>query len=238
MRLSMTIIAAAVLALAACEATTKRAGFEVSIAVQSDDGSPLPGVRVAADEVVLGTTGPNGVLLLTLEAPDGTRMRVSPICPDGFDAPKQGAPLVLRSFDGLDRKRSNQLAVSLTCRPRQRTVAVVVRADGHGDLPVLVDGEVVGRTNDKGVAHLTMRRPSNATFRVALDTSARPRLQPQNPEVPFVLAAADDIFVFDQSFEQRKAKKRKRRRKRVKVAPKPTGPVKIQSNKKRRWRAL
>ena len=114
----------------------------------------------------------------------------------------------------------------------------MVHADGRAGLPVLVDGEVVGRTNARGVAHLALHRPSNTTFRVALDTSSRPRLRPRNPEVPFAVGDADDIFVFDQSFEQLRVRKRRRHRKRANKAVKPARPIKIESSSKRRWRSL
>ena len=121
---------------------------------------------------------------------------------------------MLRKFHGLEQGHGNKLSLSLQCRPRERTAVLVVRSDGHADLPVLVDGVEVGRTNAKGIAHLALRRPSNSIVRVALDTSAHPRLQPQSPETPFEIGDADDIFVLDQSFEKRVVKKRRKRRKR------------------------
>lgn len=236
---ALRVAAAAVVALSACETPPPRPSFEVTIDVHSDDGTALAGVALAAGDLALGKTGPDGRLTVTLHVADGTRLSVTQRCPDGFDPAAPGAPLVLRSFVGLDRRaRGNRLVVSLVCRPRERTVAVVVRAAGHAGLPVLVDGEPVGRTNAAGVAHVAVRRPSNTRFRVALDTSSRPRLRPQNPEAPFVVAQADDLFVFDQRFEQRKRRRRRRRRKRKVEQAAPARPVKIESASRRRWRSL
>jgi len=240
MRRGTLAVLCGLVAFAGCESTAPKTSFDVAIAVTSDDGTPLSGVRVAGDEITLGTTGQDGVLLVAMRADDGTRMKVQPICPEGYDAASDGSLLVLRKFHGLEEGRGNELSLSLQCRPRERTAVLVVRSDGRADLPVLVDGVEVARTNAKGVAHLALRRPSNSIVRVALDTTGHPRLQPQNPETPFAIGEADDILVLDQSFElaAKTAKKHRRPKRRAETVKKPTGPVKIESTSKRRWRSL
>jgi hypothetical protein len=53
--------------------------------------------------------------------------------------------------------------------------------------------------------------PVNGGFQLALDTADRPDLRPQSPSHRYALANTDELFVFDQTFEQRKVKKRRHR---------------------------
>ena len=145
----------------------------------------------------------------------------------------------MRRFRSLDR-RADELRVSIECRATERLVALVVNTDRRPDLPVIMDGREVGRTNSEGVAHLALRMAPNTTFRVALDTSADKTLRPKSPTATFTVGDADSLVLFDQAFvEEIKRKKRRRRKKKAKPPPVDTRPNKIVGpDKKRRWRRV
>jgi hypothetical protein len=77
---------------------------------------------------------------------------------------------------------------------------------------VKLGGREVARTDAAGVAHLAMRMMPNTTFRLQIDTAARPDLAPQSPGATFTVPDTDEVFLYDQPFEVRRAKRRGRAR--------------------------
>jgi hypothetical protein len=192
------ITAAAIAALATgagCDARVPIDAYTVEVSVRSDTGAPLPGIAIRAHDTLLGETGPLGGLRVELTAPEGTHLRLAAECPETH-RPAPETVLRLRHFAGIDAA-NNLLRVSFECRPRQRHAAVVVRAAGHAGLPVLLHGQKVARTNEAGNAHLLVALDPGESLRLALDTSAHPRLRPHDPTAAFTLGDADEVFVFE-----------------------------------------
>lgn len=227
------LAALAAASLAACESTpVPRASFPVTFVARADE--PLAGVKIRIDgDRVLGTTGPDGVLRATLSGPEGATVPFQVTCPEGYRPPREMPALALRRFVGLDRASAARgIQVTIQCSPVQRMAALVVRA-GEAGLPVLARGREVARTGPDGVAHALLALPPETTFRVVLDTSARPDLRPESPATTLALGDTDDIFIVDQAFAAppvvaaapaEKRPPRKRPRKRPSAATPPTAP--------------
>lgn len=194
------LVAFAAAGLIACEPTSApRASFPVTFIARADE--PLAGVKIRIDgDRALGTTGPDGVLRATLSGPEGAPVPFQVTCPEGHRPPREMPVLTLRRFVGLDpASAARGIQVTIECSPVQRMAALVVRA-GEPGLPVLARGREVARTGPDGVAHAVLALPPETTFRVVLDTSARPDLHPESPATTLALGDADDIFIVDQAF--------------------------------------
>jgi hypothetical protein len=195
--------------------------FKIVVSALSDDGIALANVRVAVNGSEVGLTGEEGGLAIKLLSHEGQVVRVQASCPEGYRAPPEPTLLQLHAFERQDRV--NTLRVTSTCKPKTRTAAVLVRAPGWGGLPIRLLGNVVGHTDDTGVAHLLLEKLSPATrFQLTLDTSRHPRLRPISPTQTFAIEDADRLFVFEQRLEQLPLpRKRRRPRKLEPLAPLP-----------------
>lgn len=226
-RSSIALAAASIalsIALVACEDEQRLSRFRVTFTSLSD-GEPLGGVSVIADGQPVGTTGPDGLLRIEVEGHEGRTLSVHAQCPSGYRAPEPLPVLTLRSFQGLDPVAAERgLEMTISCPPSERTAAIVVRT-GQPDLPIRMRGQELARTDAAGVAHFALTLRPNTTFRLAIDTSLRTDLRPQNPSVSFTIPDADEVFLYDQPFET----KRRPRRVRVRPAepPPPALPTRI-----------
>lgn len=220
LRLALPLLAV----LACAEEPPPHHDFEVGFLAADDRGRPLAGVTVALAGESVGVTADDGQLRRRLRAIDGHRVRVEAGCPDGHLEAELSGELVLRALRRLDEPDAiTSLTLSITCPRAERRAAVVVRADGRAGLPVVVDGVPRAVTDASGVAHLALPVAPHRSLRIALDTSAAPRLRPQSPQRVFTLGEADEVFVFDQPFETRR-KRRKRRPAPEQPEPEPEEP--------------
>jgi len=222
-RWMLTLLALA--ALLGCEEERPPPTYRVTF-IATSDGDPLAAVRVIADGTPLGDTGEDGTLGVTLQGREGQAVAVSAQCPQGHRAPEQLPLLTLRSFRGVDPTAADRgIEMTIACPPSDRIAAVVIRASGQPDLPVMMRGREVARTDESGVAHLMLTESPNTTFRVELDTTEREDLRPQNPGATFTLPDSNEIFLYDQPFQ---IQQRRRRRRRPRPAPMgPTLPMRI-----------
>jgi hypothetical protein len=209
---------------AGCKEKKPPPEFRVTFTAQSD-GKPLGGVRVVAGGTELGVTDPEGELRATLQGEEGSTVSVQAECPEDYRKAEPLRPLKLRRFQGLDPETQERgLQMSISCPPSHRTAAVVVRADGRKDIPILRAGEELARTDAGGVTHLMFEFEPNTSFTLAMDTSDYPDLRPKDPTASFTLGDDDEIFEFDQEFKE----KEKKRRRRWRPKPKdPSGPVRL-----------
>ena len=221
---------AGVAALAGCGEPPPPPTFPMTFVVVSDPGVPLAGVAITASQAPIGVTGPDGMLRVELTGPEGSPVPIGATCPEGYRTPTDLPTITLRQVVSLDPNApARGLQVSIACPPTQRHGVVIVRAAGDApqpDLPVLVDGREVARTDASGVAHVSLAMAPHQSFQVQLATAANPTLRPQDPRTSFVFSDSDDFFVFDQSFEVQRPRTVTRRRRPV-AAPVPVGPVRI-----------
>lgn len=212
--------AIAALFLTGCPKDPPPPVYRVTFHARSDD-KPLEGVNITGDGEPMGITGPLGTLQLDLSGKEGTVIQVQAQCPQGYRPAETIPPLKLKTFQGLDPATAEQgLQVSISCPPLERLAVVVIRTKGQTDLPVTMRGREIARTDEDGVAHVLIKMAPESTFRLELNTSDRPKLQPQNPGATFTVPDEDHIFLYDQPFEI-KADPKKPKAKRPPPAPLP-----------------
>jgi hypothetical protein len=220
-------LAGLILAGMACGSPVSSRPYTILFSVRSDTGEPLGGVGIEVNGKVLGETGPEGGLEVELVAPEGKVLTVDTRCPAGYRSPQQFA-LRLRELAVLGDQQ-NHLTLSRECRPVIRRAAVLVHAPGRAELPILRHGVEVGRTDADGVAHLGFELEPGTAIKLSLDTSAQPRLRPQNPVHEFTIGDRDEIFLFSyQPTELPRPKPRPR------AKPDPVLPVEMKSLLRRR----
>ncbi len=214
------LIAGAIgLAAGGCHDPPAPGHYSLVLRAQSDDGAPLADVEFRGNGTRLGATDAGGAVTASITAREGTVMMVRAHCPAGFRSPERPHALTLRRFDGLRESSAGRLAVTAECRPTDRRGVVVVRAKGHADLPVLMHGAEVARTDRHGVAHVLVALAPHSSFRVEIETSKRPTLRPRNPVATFTMHDADDLFLFDPEFTEKKKKPKPRKKHRPPALP-------------------
>jgi len=182
---------------------------EVVFTVESDPGVRLAGAQIFADGKMMGATGSNGLVRARIRSQPDQPTRIVHDCPDGHEASSEPKVLWLRKFKAIGGFASAPIEITLRCRPMERLAVFIVRARNGQDLSVLLDGEIVTRTNAFGVAHFSSRGAPGTEYSIRLDTSEHPRLLPKSPSYQFTSQDADEIFVVNQSFEVVKAPARR-----------------------------
>jgi hypothetical protein len=184
--------------------------FEIRAHVTSDGAIPVPGALVRVRGVPLGTTDAFGRATLRIQGDEGERVPVALTCPEAFRATAGPSPLALTG--GSEPDSAAPLTLELTCPLDLREAVVLVHAAGAASqLPVKVDGVVVGQTDALGFAHVHVRAAPDSEFEVSLDTTAHERLSPVNPTRRYRLQRSDELFVLDTSFLEPRPSARKRR---------------------------
>lgn len=201
----LVAVALSGLSLAGCDDAHPPTMVPIAIHTEADPGVALAGVLVSAGESRLGMTDASGSLRVELTGELGAMIPVTATCPEGHRDGRIRAEVTLRPmFDVSGRERG--LDLTLSCPPAQRQAVLVVRAGGDGSrvgLPVRIDGREVAVTDASGVAHVPIGMAPGGSFRVELATATvAPMLRPADPATSFTFADHDDIFVFDQRFEE------------------------------------
>lgn len=190
--------------------------LDVIFAVESDPGVRLAGARVLVDGKPVGETDFAGVVKAKVSGQAGQQLTVEHDCPDDHVAPSEAKLLRLRNFERVGDPGAGSLEVTLRCPPSERLAVFIMRAKNGANLPVLLDGQSVGKTNASGVAHFSTSAIPGTDFVVELDTGNHPHLSPQRPTHLVTLPDADEIFVLTQSFDVPKgARRRAPRRKKI-----------------------
>lgn len=188
------------------------------------DGDPLAGVRVSLrGGGELGVTDARGRLEVLLHGAEGQSVPIDAECPTGYRGPTQPPQLVLQRLQQLERRdQLRQVRIDLECRPQERTAMLLIRATGLADdladIPVLVDGAEMARTDEFGLAHIPLTSPPDTAFEVVLRTEHLENVQPRNPPHTVTMLDQDEVFVIHQPF-QRLTTKRRIRPRRVRRGP-------------------
>ncbi len=195
-------------ATTACGSTeSERAPFSIQLSATSDDGTPLEGVAFVSREKEVGKTPASGGFVVQLRGAEGSTLPLAAQCPDGYESPLPGS-LKLKEVLDLSGK-PEPLSFDATCVKQVRDVVVVVHAENGAGLPVTIDGQVSGTTDEHGNAHVLVpveREVKSLT--VSLDTTERSRLRPQNPRRVFELEGKDAVALFHQLFSEAKPPRR------------------------------
>jgi hypothetical protein len=176
----------------------KQVPFEVQIRVTSDPGRALPGAQVVAGTKVVGTTDADGSARVRFGGKEGDQVDLTVKCPADYESPSSPLSVSLRRLAAGSRPP----LFEARCPPTLRTVVVGVRSDNGVNLPVMVLGRTVARTDASGAAIFTLRVKPSEQVGVSLSTSEKgsEQLRPQNPTLTFVAKDKDDFIVLDQNF--------------------------------------
>jgi hypothetical protein len=187
------------IASAACGRDAGPSSYPVLIRVESDPGQGLSGASVSYLGREVGRTASGGTVGIGIRGAEGEHVPIRISCPDGFVSPEKPTLVVLHRLADPGRKPE----YTVRCSPLNRSMLVVVRADRGANLPVVVLGQQVARTDESGAAHALLRVPYNDEVEVTLSTSepGNERLRPQNPSIKFVSANHDDIELFNVQFQ-------------------------------------
>lgn len=183
--------------------------FDVEIRATTDDDLPLQAVKVTAGKLALGATNASGSFRVRLAGAEGQTLPVAVACPEGFAFIGAPAELRLSKTRRVHQTRPEPVLLSITCTRELRDVVVVVQSKGGAALPVLLDGQAQGMTDEDGTAHVLLQRHRAAEkLSVTLDTSRSPGLRPQSPTQVFELHGRDAILVVDQAFTETRVSRR------------------------------
>jgi hypothetical protein len=172
------------------------------------------------------------MLALSLTGREGETASLAAQCPQGHRNPDDLPELLLRPITDVEGRSQRAMRIDIPCRPELRDGIVVVRSSGYADLPVLLDGREVARTDESGIAHVAVRMAPHASFSVQLATAHMPDLRPQAPSRTFTVPDSHEIFVFDQELEREERQVRRTRR-RAKRGPRPVRiPVRLGSTRR------
>jgi len=198
----------------------------VVISAHREDSLPVGKVVIKINDVALGSTDDKGELRAALSGPDGAMFRVLAVCPEGYDAGGENPPIVLGRFASLTKK-DGSLEVVLQCVRRSRVAAILVRtrverqrivvsADKKArkevaasemplpGVPILINGRERARTDELGLAHLTLEAPPEAHVEVVMQTGseALASMRPRSPSQGLAVRQTDDVYTVDQLFTE------------------------------------
>lgn len=200
MNLRATACALLLFSTIGCSSKTTDDRFEISLHATSDDTMPLADVAFATGKSNLGKTSSSGVVHVRLRGAEGQTLPITVTCPNGYESSGELSPLRLARTRRVGEAVAQPLTVEATCIRKLRDVVLVVRAENAFNLAVHVDGKPAATTTD-GTAHLLLQLDRNVRqVSVTLDTTAQPKLRPQNPSRTFDLHGKDTVLVIDQSF--------------------------------------
>jgi hypothetical protein len=207
--------------------------FPITFIAESDPGVALSGVTITVAGAPPAQTAADGTVRLELSGEQGTSVPVAATCPEGYRDASALSPIVLRTTVGVGGAPAPGLRVTVSCLPLTRQGVVVIRAGGTGTaprsgLPVMIEGREVARTDASGVAHVSLNMAPGQSFQVLLATAtASPMLRPQDPQLTFVFPDANEIFAFDENFDEETPPEPVRRHHGRRPPPTTAGPVLI-----------
>jgi hypothetical protein len=193
-----------------CDCTTEPdvSSYLIHFVVQVDEGKLLSDVPVYLDGKRLGNTGADGGLSVRVAAKTNQVLRAHADCPASYRGSDQPTTIHLRQFRSLSSAHADDaLQYVFTCTPTRVSAAVIVSTSLPAELPLLMDGQEVGRTNMDGVAHLLIDAAPGSNFTLLLDTQGHPAVRPQYPTRTFYVGNQNEIYVYEQSLEIPKEKR-------------------------------
>jgi hypothetical protein len=213
------------LAVVACGSVGSKEPEPVSLSVSVSDhlDRPVAGAIVAIDGTKRGETDSEGNFSARLRGAEGRPVQVGIGCPPGSEPEdREVQKLRLRRLRRIlvdGGAEPAPIEAGFVCAPTSRAHLLAVRTDGRAGLPVLLNGREVAATNKAGVAQLALEGEPGEELVITLDTSQRPELRPSSPLRRLRLPKRSRIFLFDQSFEQRKARRGRGRKRRGNPGP-------------------
>ncbi|HVW29694.1 MAG TPA: hypothetical protein VHC69_30230 [Polyangiaceae bacterium] len=170
--------------------------FAITMAVLGEDGQGIMGAQVLNGKKVAATTDQTGTAKLTFRGQEGTTVSLTVKCPDTYSSPAKPITFGLRHLDpGSPAPRFEAKCVRQT-----HSVVVGLKTENGENLPILRLGQVIGKTDELGAAHLMLETSPNEQVTLTLDTSGNELLRPQNPNLTFVSKDKDEMVLLEQKF--------------------------------------
>src|SRR3954471_12067283 len=132
-------------ALGGCAKAPQAASYEAVVHAESDPGTPLAGVALLLGAQTLGTSGPDGRVVVRASGHEGERADLEVRCPEGHRASVDRLGVTLRHAN--DGKRPEYV---VACPPLTRSLVVAVRLENGANLPVKHLGRELARTDAAG----------------------------------------------------------------------------------------
>jgi hypothetical protein len=182
---------------AAIESAARSASsYALTLSATGEEHDPLSGVRVFADDQLLGATEQAGTVQLQLKGREGERVPLRIQCPESFRSPSQ--PLVVGLWQPSPGSPAPTFEVE--CVTAVHSYVVGIAAENGAHLPISYLNQPLAETDDFGVAHVLVRAPSQEQVSLTLDTSDRPELRPQSPSLAFVAGESSELVLLQVKF--------------------------------------
>lgn len=167
----------------------------VAVRVFGAPDAPLSGATITAGQGQPAMTDASGLATIMLDGSDGTKFEVKVTCPVGYVSPNRPLAVTLR-------RGSKTPEFAAMCKRVDRTVLVTVRTPGAVGLPIMYLGREISRTDDQGIALVSVDARVGDTFTLTIDTNDKKfqYYKPQSPEVSFSVTQDDDLFTYEQKF--------------------------------------
>ena len=198
--------------------------FSVEISATNDELTPVAGVEVVLGDASILATDATGRTTAEVVGGEGDQVAVHAVCPEGHGSAQVEDSFRLRRMSSLnDARKRVPLAIPIRC-PRNRLDVALVVSSGVAAIPVRVDGQTRGLTDERGFAHVGLSVPSGARVQVELDTRGRPQLRPINPERTFLVTTQSTLLVHSQQLTKKRLKRARRKPARKPPSHQPRAP--------------
>jgi hypothetical protein len=172
------------------------APFRITMVVLGEDGHGIMGAQILNDKKVAATTNDTGTAKLAFRGQEGTTVSLAVKCPERYSSPTKPITVGLRHLDpGSPAPR-----FEARCARQVHSIVVGIKAENGVGLPILRLGQVIGKTDELGTAHLLLETSPNEQVTLTLDTSSNDLLRPESPNLTFVSKDTDEMVLLEQKF--------------------------------------
>jgi hypothetical protein len=216
--------------------------FPLEVSATDTNGEPVAGAKVLVDGSPVGFTDRDGLFQAAFAEKRGAEVSVSVEPPEGYqltgEASKTQKMRLTENVTGEGMtKVPLEMQAQMASTKRDYLLWVDLKCDEDSlddgqckDVPVTVDGEEVARTNEQGIAHVSLERVPGASVTVAVDTpeyegdddDEKWEMKPADPEWNLDLGTESEVLVIEKRFTDpaaaERAKDRARRAARRRAA--------------------
>lgn len=174
--------------------------FQITLVVVGEDKKPVPNASILSGTTVAATTGETGKAKLAFRGQEGTTVNLTIRCPAAYTSPSKPVAVGLRHLDpGSPAPR-----YEARCIRQTHSIVIGLRAQNGSNLPIIRLGQVIGKTDAGGEAHLLLQTIPNEAISLKLDTSGNEALRPESPNVTFMSKDTDEFVLLEQKFTVKK----------------------------------
>ena len=227
--------------------------FEIAAHVKTKGGDPVPSIPVLVDGKTVGYTDADGLFraVLTEQMDEQDKPIVFALGESDvwdYEGTSTIETNLVEQIQWKDREQNtvvtSPLKLDVTAINRLTDYMVWVKAECDedtpethcADLPVLVDGDQIARTDQAGRVNFTVTRPTGQEIEVKINNQLKNArgeqvdLYPPQPVYAIKLADEPQLYVIEESFkgvaqeEEDKPRARKKPRSRTRTKPKRSKP--------------